>query len=54
MIIFIFQNCKAGTAKCFDIHCSISNLQKKEEATIIVKARLVILTIVNKFVEITV
>ncbi|XP_011505968.1 PREDICTED: integrin alpha-PS1 [Ceratosolen solmsi marchali] len=36
----VTMNCKTGTAKCFDITCSISSLQKKEEATIIVKARL--------------
>ncbi|XP_014210649.1 integrin alpha-PS1 [Copidosoma floridanum] len=36
----VTMNCKAGTAKCFEITCSIVNLQKKEEATIIIKARL--------------
>lgn len=38
---FILQNCKAGTAKCFDITCYIYNLQRKQEATITVKARYV-------------
>ncbi|KYN02758.1 Integrin alpha-PS1 [Cyphomyrmex costatus] len=33
------QNCKAGTAKCFDIICYIYNLQRKQEAIITVKAR---------------
>ncbi|XP_016838421.1 integrin alpha-PS1 isoform X2 [Nasonia vitripennis] len=33
-------SCKTYTAKCFDITCNIANLQKKEEATIIIKARL--------------
>ncbi|XP_044002303.1 integrin alpha-PS1 isoform X2 [Aphidius gifuensis] len=36
----VSMNCKAGTAKCFDIRCIIYNLQKKQEATITVKARL--------------
>ncbi|XP_058799124.1 integrin alpha-PS1 isoform X2 [Phymastichus coffea] len=36
----VSMNCRAGTAKCFKMTCSIRNLQKKEAATIIIKARL--------------
>ncbi|XP_031825831.1 multiple edematous wings [Nomia melanderi] len=36
----VSMNCKAGTAKCFDITCFIYNLQRKQEAIITVKARL--------------
>ncbi|KAG5310141.1 ITA1 protein, partial [Acromyrmex insinuator] len=35
----VAMNCKAGTAKCFDITCYIYNLQRKQEAIITVKAR---------------
>ncbi|XP_076377738.1 multiple edematous wings isoform X2 [Megalopta genalis] len=42
-------NCKAGTAKCFDITCFIYNLQRKQEAIITVKARLWNSTLVEDY-----
>ncbi|XP_003246766.1 integrin alpha-PS1 isoform X2 [Acyrthosiphon pisum] len=34
------MNCLVGNAKCFKFHCLINNLQKNQEATIFIKARL--------------
>ncbi|XP_043273061.1 integrin alpha-PS1 isoform X2 [Venturia canescens] len=45
----VSMNCKAGTAKCFDIKCTIYNLQRKQEATITVKARLWNSTLVEDY-----
>ncbi|XP_067213490.1 integrin alpha-PS1 isoform X4 [Linepithema humile] len=45
----VAMNCKAGTAKCFDITCYIYNLQRKQEATITVKARLWNSTLVEDY-----
>ncbi|XP_015598210.1 integrin alpha-PS1 isoform X2 [Cephus cinctus] len=45
----VSMNCKAGTAKCFDIICIIYNLQRKQEATITVKARLWNSTLVEDY-----
>nr|XP_033325030.1 integrin alpha-PS1 [Megalopta genalis] len=42
-------NCKAGTAKCFEITCFIYNLQRKQEAIITVKARLWNSTLVEDY-----
>ncbi|XP_057322797.1 integrin alpha-PS1 isoform X1 [Microplitis mediator] len=45
----VSMNCKTGTAKCFDIKCIIYNLQRKQEATITVKARLWNSTLVEDY-----
>ena len=45
----VSMNCKAGTAKCLDITCVIYNLQRKQEAIIIVKARLWNSTLVEDY-----
>ncbi|XP_014485304.1 PREDICTED: integrin alpha-PS1 isoform X2 [Dinoponera quadriceps] len=45
----VAMNCKAGTAKCFDITCYIYNLQRKQEAVITVKARLWNSTLVEDY-----
>ncbi|XP_011869361.1 PREDICTED: integrin alpha-PS1 isoform X2 [Vollenhovia emeryi] len=45
----VAMNCKAGTAKCFDIVCYIYNLQRKQEAIITVKARLWNSTLVEDY-----
>ncbi|XP_076618885.1 multiple edematous wings isoform X2 [Colletes latitarsis] len=45
----VSMNCKAGTAKCFDITCFIYNLQRKQEAIITVKARLWNSTLVEDY-----
>lgn len=45
----VAMNCKAGTAKCFDIKCYINNLQRKQEAIITVKARLWNSTLVEDY-----
>ena len=45
----VSMNCKAGTAKCLDITCFIYNLQRKQEAIIIVKARLWNSTLVEDY-----
>ncbi|XP_011147082.1 integrin alpha-PS1 isoform X2 [Harpegnathos saltator] len=45
----VAMNCKAGTAKCFDITCYIYNLQRKQEAIITVKARLWNSTLVEDY-----
>ncbi|XP_015182230.1 PREDICTED: integrin alpha-PS1 isoform X2 [Polistes dominula] len=45
----VSMNCKAGTAKCFDITCIIYNLQRKQEAIITVKARLWNSTLVEDY-----
>ncbi|KMQ95119.1 integrin alpha-ps1 [Lasius niger] len=45
----VAMNCKAGTAKCFDIICYIYNLQRKQEAIITVKARLWNSTLVEDY-----
>ncbi|XP_012275249.1 integrin alpha-PS1 [Orussus abietinus] len=45
----VSMNCKAGTAKCFDITCVIYNLQRKQEAVIVVKARLWNSTLVEDY-----
>ncbi|XP_029660210.1 integrin alpha-PS1 isoform X1 [Formica exsecta] len=45
----VSMNCKAGTAKCFDIICYIYNLQRKQEAIITVKARLWNSTLVEDY-----
>lgn len=45
----VSMNCKAGTAKCFDIRCIIYNLQRKQEAIISVKARLWNSTLVEDY-----
>ncbi|KAG7208526.1 hypothetical protein KM043_014745 [Ampulex compressa] len=45
----VSMNCKAGTAKCFDITCYIYNLQRKQEAVIKVKARLWNSTLVEDY-----
>ncbi|XP_078051152.1 multiple edematous wings [Augochlora pura] len=45
----VSMNCKAGTAKCFDITCLIYNLQRKQEAIITVKARLWNSTLVEDY-----
>ncbi|KAK0076160.1 hypothetical protein PV325_005802 [Microctonus aethiopoides] len=45
----VSMNCKAGTAKCFDIRCFIYNLQRKQGATITVKARLWNSTLVEDY-----
>ncbi|XP_034186491.1 multiple edematous wings isoform X2 [Osmia lignaria lignaria] len=45
----VSMNCKAGTAKCFDITCFIYNLQRKQEAMITVKARLWNSTLVEDY-----
>ncbi|XP_066588057.1 integrin alpha-PS1 isoform X2 [Prorops nasuta] len=45
----VSMNCKATTAKCFDITCIIYNLQRKQEATITVKARLWNSTLVEDY-----
>ncbi|XP_053971338.1 integrin alpha-PS1 isoform X1 [Hylaeus volcanicus] len=45
----VSMNCKAGTAKCFNITCFIFNLQRKQEAVITVKARLWNSTLVEDY-----
>ncbi|XP_017787536.1 PREDICTED: integrin alpha-PS1 [Habropoda laboriosa] len=45
----VSMNCKAGTAKCFDITCFIYNLQRKQEAIITIKARLWNSTLVEDY-----
>ncbi|XP_076754708.1 multiple edematous wings [Xylocopa sonorina] len=45
----VSMNCKAGTAKCFDIKCSIYNLQRKQETIITIKARLWNSTLVEDY-----
>ncbi|XP_063973900.1 integrin alpha-PS1 isoform X1 [Diachasmimorpha longicaudata] len=45
----VSMNCKGGTAKCFDIRCIIYNLERKQEATITVKARLWNSTLVEDY-----
>ncbi|XP_012134810.1 multiple edematous wings isoform X2 [Megachile rotundata] len=45
----VSMNCKAGTAKCFDITCFIYNLQRKQHASITVKARLWNSTLVEDY-----
>ncbi|XP_075237654.1 multiple edematous wings [Lycorma delicatula] len=43
------MNCILGTAKCFKFRCVVYNLQKNEEATIFIKARLWNATLVEDY-----
>ncbi|XP_046412841.1 integrin alpha-PS1 isoform X1 [Neodiprion fabricii] len=45
----VSMNCKASTAKCFDIKCIIYNLQRNQEAVIAIKARLWNSTLVEDY-----
>ncbi|XP_034942009.1 integrin alpha-PS1 isoform X2 [Chelonus insularis] len=45
----VYMNCESRTAKCFDIRCIIYNLQRKQGATITVKARLWNSTLVEDY-----
>ncbi|VVC46162.1 Hypothetical protein CINCED_3A016546 [Cinara cedri] len=43
------MNCLLGNAKCFQFYCLINNLQKNQEATIFIKARLWNATLLREF-----